>query len=290
MNSSDRRTHSRLVALLVALALAGCGEDVEQAPATTSNGTSSSDGGGGTGSSTSSYGSIDVNSDPDVGSFAFASFEIFATNDDCTLLTEGPCSVLLCPPTAGGGGGPSFQSAGDISVESGATTLALVPDSELNYSASGPPLWDAEGTEVVEATATGADVPGFVLDVPTPGYVHVVEPVFPSDDTPMTIATTETLALTWSGGNPSATIQASLASADFGALATCRFPAAAGTAMIEPTTLQHLKGPSGGSLIVTVFQESATTVAEWKIVLRAGSTGLVDGNALGSFSINVDYE
>jgi len=260
------------IALSIALIAAGC-----------SNGNVVAS----SGAAATAMGVVSVISSP-TSSSAIASF--FASTVDagagpeCSQKTEGGCTLFACPSnTSADAGTPAQATTGKLTVSIGTTELALTPSAMLGGSPFADhmgPFWTAAGVSV-SATATGAEVPAFMLHTESPAPITVTQPTFSGQTQPLIIDTSTALAVAWTGGAAGESVNVFLAG-PFDAAAfvemTCAFPAETGEASIPASLLAMMPKGSNGRADVNVSKSASTVAGNWQIKLAAQSDGVSTEN------------
>ena len=211
------------------------------------------------------------------------------TRDGCTQVKLDQCSYYDCPPGSQPYrviGGSTLKNAGDLSATASGLQQApiqLVPLTDYYYEADvNGSLWPFDGG-TMKVVATGAAVPAFALELPTPPTVTLTSingaPVptvnTDSDDNPLPTEITRShgIQLRWtSHGTGTATfILLGFEAERF--LATCEFDAAADRGELPATLLQELEPGTSYHLAFRGTTEVHATVGDWEIEASLSAVG-----------------
>jgi hypothetical protein len=192
------------------------------------------------------------------GMFLGAFFANAQQAQSCTSTTTiGGCAAYTCPDV----GPQMLPSAGTLTLSVGAVTSTATPDQTGGYVANVSTF--GAGT-VLGVSASGGDVPAFATQTVTSPSVLLVSPAPPS-----TIVTTQDLTLSWSAGEPGATVVIAIARQGFNASesVTCMLDATAGTATVPKAALATLSsGSPNGQMMIG--QQRKTTFASGTFVVE----------------------
>lgn len=178
------------------------------------------------------------------------SFDVYASffpttqgNGGCTGTTTGACTYYSCSNSMQQNG----VSAGTLTVSGPwlTTPVMISPTSGTNdyqYMSSSPGY---TAGQTLTVTASGAQVPAFGPEsVVAPQLTQLTSPAMAPDGGTLTIPTTSDLPITWSGGQPGATllIEAVGTAQDY---TYCSFNGSDGQGVIPAAALKPFSGSSG---------------------------------------------
>ena len=280
--------HSALSSALLVVGLCACSSPDPASPdetggvsgATSMSGASTTAGKGGSGAATGGAGGSSSGGDTGAGSSTggaapssqhhgqVALFNLLANNRvtmtadfvdsstpaACTRMTEGACTIGLCPEGAHATSTP--VSAGAVSITSPELTgsISMMPDATNLYSMSTPTFTKAfSGQEHAVFNASGATVPAFEDQLEVPLVLLLSQPPFAKGMTGIDVDRSQDLSLTWTRGVPGVLLYISggLTRADGqpGTVGlTCLFPSETGAGVIKSSLLQLIVADSQLSL------------------------------------------
>jgi hypothetical protein len=261
--------------------LAGCGAD-ETSSATSSSGANSStgggggaggmggsgggggngaDGGGGSGGSDRKLdGSVLAAASPlpfPPGTAVNAAF--YGQPNDAILNEDG-----VCVHTQLTGSAPTLVSAGVITVTGGTSPISINFDGQDYPGFSDVTSFWTPGTTIT-FTAAGDVVPAFSTPLEAPGVIDVTQPAF---DSAIVMNRTQDFPIAWTG-NTAGVVVVSVSTV--GEFITCRFPSAAGAAVVPSAVLQFMT-PGPVNLVITCANFADLSLAnDWEV--RVALTG-----------------
>jgi hypothetical protein len=165
----------------------------------------------------------------------------------CTGMLVGAC----CYQTSSSDGGlPTLESAGNITITDGTSTLAtLMPPGYVATSASDPTLTWMPGDMLV-ITAAGATVGAFTATVPAPAYFAAVMPPF---DAPIAVKTSSDLVVSWTPGKrPCSKVSVGLTQGALLPYIGCVVDDSTGTVTVPASLIGMFTGTSGTAVIERV--------------------------------------
>jgi hypothetical protein len=179
-----------------------------------------------------------------------------AANGLCQRTTSGSCVTYFC-----GSSNPQMDSnAGTLTLSVNGLAIAQPMPNPVDNTYSTTSIAYSPG-DALGVSASGADVPAFAAHtIQSPGEVTAIMPA--------TITTSQDFTLTWSGGEPGATVIIGVARGGFNGSegVTCTFDATAGTGTIPQSLLATVQnGSPDGDLLVA--QQRKTTFAAGAFVI-----------------------
>lgn len=222
----------------------------------------------------------------------FAGFSLIdpdAPESPCTVSTEGPCTLTVCPevPPVDAGmadagmdaaldaGMPApAPNAGTIQVSGGALELALMPNAMGAYAPLTGTLllWSDAMTDLTITSMLGADVPMFRGNVTGVVAVMLTAPPLSGE-----INRAADLPFAWTGTSAGEVVVTMFAAGAMGASTTaqCRFepPSFAGT--VPAAALAAF--PAGGTGSISVRVQNTLVVDEggWAVTISTNASALV---------------
>lgn len=188
----------------------------------------------------------------------------------CTTTAIGACTIATCDPNADATP-PPLPQAGIVFFSGGTLPeagLGLVPQDGGVYGTAqhDSPLFAAG--DMLQAKATGGDVPAFSGTVVGPAAVTLTAPV--ADGGRHQIDTSSELPVAWTGGETGATVAVQLVAFKGSTPISigCRFDAAAGSGTVPKAVIAQLAG-STGSLYVSQLRASSLDAGRFAVRLVA---------------------
>jgi len=209
---------------------------------------------------------------------------------ECTVRTEGDCTILQCGSAGADGGTFKYLSAGTLTVSGGllpAPGVTLEPDADNNYLAAGNiNPWHAGQQLTVKGG--GGQIPIFEVSVSAPTTVTLTSPAMPDLGAKITISRTTPLEVHWSGEQTEKQIgitsQVLTPTGDTTAFVGCHFAASETSRTIPASILGVL--PKGEVFIVATTRNQATIPVgdkavglQAEAVARSASGGAARGSA-----------
>jgi hypothetical protein len=155
-------------------------------------------------------------------------------------------------------------SAGTIEITGAAMPITLTPTAGNAYNAVSGAVQLFQGGETITFDAAGADVPAFLVTVPAPPPLSVVQP--PAAPV-TTLSGSVEFVPTWTPvADGEVTILMMVEpSPTLLAVVSCNFPASAGSGTV-PAGIMSALGPSaGGTLDITLQHEVLVPAGEWTV-------------------------
>jgi hypothetical protein len=221
----------------------------------------------------------------------------------CTVYTT-ECAIPTVPSCPGPEGGKlTLGDPGRLGIDGDALTPRTNGAYSIEYPFSvanpgGPGANLLEDGDLVTLSATaGSDVPAFGMDVVAPGCVAVTAPQRPDGGASYSISTAQDLRLSWTGGEPGASLGLDLVGQILNRPGfvdvSCIFQATDGQGTVPQAALAALAGWPWGAL--SVYQQRSATVQSGTFavefdVRNLGGGGAPDGGSCPANNANVTFQ
>lgn len=279
-----------LGSLAALLSMQACGSSSGGNPAQTGEAGAGSSSGSGSGGSSGGSGSSSgaSPSTPYVGSIAVdmgstmgptgqpfhsLSATFYATPDGgasatgCSGTQSGSCCYTPGPPDGGVAvPGPTYVSAGTITVKDGSSTIAtIMPDTSNTYSAANA-TW--MGGDTLSFTATGATIDAFSATVQVPAFPAGLQPIFTTAGTLM-IPQSSDFTVTWTDRISGAVDDLFIAQPGGDAIRCNDVPDTAGSITVPSALLANLN--KGATLAISLYRFVITTTNAANVTVTTGA-------------------
>ena len=200
------------------------------------------------------------------------SADFYATPDGgvatagCSGMQSGSCCYSGPPDGGAFPPGPTYVSAGAITVKDGSSTIAtMMPDTSNTYTAPNA-TWT--GGDMLSFTATGATIDAFTATVQTPAFPAGVQPVI-SDTSMLTVPQSSDFTVTWTGGTASAVDDLFVTAVGGGSIRCYDVPDTSGKITVSSTLLANMT--KGATLSITLYRFVITTASAPNATVTVGA-------------------
>jgi hypothetical protein len=186
----------------------------------------------------------------------------------CTVTSAGQCAYYSCPngttTPPGLNAGTLELSGGNIPAIAPIVVTATAPDNVYSYT-SGATIFTAG--QSLRVLATGSAVPAFgLVSIVAPPLISLTAPA-----SPYAISTASDLPVSWTGGQPGATMifEGASGTSAGSSYFTCEWDASLGNGTVPKAILSPLAGQKTAYLVYGQYASTSLTAGTYPVMLAA---------------------